>query len=482
MRYIRLPKAAIVAALILAAMLSPASSWASPAARSLIGAIRWDAWIGPFDTTKVGCKDVGLVVERNLGPQQFHDRIPFYGKETGPNSVEARELTQDVMDREIRYAHDAGIDYWPMCWYPDGSGMDTARRLYLSSKIKSLMKYCMISGHMQRYEIPGFVTKYFKDPCYLKVFGNRPVIFLFGDDYSPEDFDFLCAQTRLAGLGKPYVVMSNFGKGVTHDAEAAFDGEMYSYWQATPGSYAGEWLEVDFGANTTFDKAIIAEKDGHTSGYDIRYWNSSQWLNACTGTMIGSGKSPTTVTFVPVTGSKARLFFLSGTKQPQVCEFQLYNSAISSSNLALGNKYDASSFGYHYEALSHYACGARDGAPFTKVMSNCEELWNRQKGTGLNVVPIVSAGVDSRPRQRPDCPWKVDPNNWALEPTPDQVGALVKQALTWIDSNPSADPARLMIIYAWNEFDEGGWICPTLLHGSDRLDAIRKVLDDYDKK
>ncbi len=29
---------------------------------------------------------------------------------------------------------------------------------------------------------------------------------------------------------------------------------------------------------------------------------------------------------------------------------------------------------------------------------------------------------------------------------------------------------------AWNEFDEGGWLCPSLSEGSARLDALRAVL------
>ncbi len=33
-----------------------------------------------------------------------------------------------------------------------------------------------------------------------------------------------------------------------------------------------------------------------------------------------------------------------------------------------------------------------------------------------------------------------------------------------------------MLIYAWDEFSEGGWICPTLSEGTARLDAIRGVL------
>jgi hypothetical protein len=31
-------------------------------------------------------------------------------------------------------------------------------------------------------------------------------------------------------------------------------------------------------------------------------------------------------------------------------------------------------------------------------------------------------------------------------------------------------------MYSWNEFDEGGWICPTLGNNTERLDALKKVL------
>jgi hypothetical protein len=61
-------------------------------------------------------------------------------------------------------------------------------------------------------------------------------------------------------------------------------------------------------------------------------------------------------------------------------------------------------------------------------------------------------------------------------PRPDELAAHLERSLRWVEGHPEATPARVVLIYAWNEFDEGGWICPTLEHGSDRLDAIGKVL------
>lgn len=56
-------------------------------------------------------------------------------------------------------------------------------------------------------------------------------------------------------------------------------------------------------------------------------------------------------------------------------------------------------------------------------------------------------------------------------------GLLLAVALAaTLEANPEAGEAGAVIIYAWNEFDEGGWICPTLSEGTARLDAIRKVL------
>ncbi|GEM_PF-3959341 len=131
------------------------------------------------------------------------------------------------------------------------------------------------------------------------------------------------SATNLSHRKTAYSSSSNLD--ATQTAERAFDGSLFTNWQAAAGtSYNGQWLEVDFGENRTFDRAVITEYDNRTTGYQIQYWNGTGWLTAFTGTTIGDANSPKTVTFTAVTGSKARLYFTSGTVTPIIYEFELY--------------------------------------------------------------------------------------------------------------------------------------------------------------
>jgi hypothetical protein len=57
----------------------------------------------------------------------------------------------------------------------------------------------------------------------------------------------------------------------------------------------------------------------------------------------------------------------------------------------------------------------------------------------------------------------------------------LKEAIMWTKERKQVCPAKTVIIYAWNEHDEGGWLCPTISENSDvddsRLKALKKVLE-----
>jgi hypothetical protein len=131
------------------------------------------------------------------------------------------------------------------------------------------------------------------------------------------------------------------------------------------------------------------------------------------------------------------------------------------------------------DAIGAYAstAGAKAG-PYASLAAHTERWWDAFRATGCEVAPLVSAGWDMRPRVETPVPWVKDGDieKYYEAPTPEELSAHLKKAVDWSKANPDAAKAQAVLIYAWNEFDEGGWLCPTLSEGTARLDAIGRVL------
>ena len=118
---------------------------------------------------------------------------------------------------------------------------------------------------------------------------------------------------------------------------------------------------------------------------------------------------------------------------------------------------------YPYQSLTDYLQGNVDWT---------NGIWNDESGGPQSYIPVVMSGWDARP-------WNTPPT-WYFNPTrtPEAVAAHLQQAIDWIDDNPTlATSERLVMIYAWNEFGEGGYIAPTLGDPNGLyLDAIKSVV------
>lgn len=100
----------------------------------VVGAIRWDAW------TEWG------YFQQFLQPKEWHDRLPFFSKTLPDGKVEIRCDNREVMDQEIAYARQAGLDYWAFDWYhpssvPGKKFMTRCLDLYLSSSHRMDINY-----------------------------------------------------------------------------------------------------------------------------------------------------------------------------------------------------------------------------------------------------------------------------------------------------------------------------------------------------
>lgn len=137
------------------------------------------------------------------------------------------------------------------------------------------------------------------------------------------------------------------------------------------------------------------------------------------------------------------------------------------------------------DACGAYAVGS-DGTHLDRRCYLFQELidinvayWDRCKATGAPVVPTMTIGWDVRPRWG-DAElmkhYQGGERPYYSSPTMAELAQYLELGFKWTKDNPTVAKARTLLIYAWNETDEGGWLVPTLSEGTSRLDAISKVI------
>lgn len=321
----------------------------------VVGAIRWDAWSGGSVTAQV---------EKTLGPKKYHDRLPWYAEVSGDGSVRIMGGTQDIMDREIRGAARAGLDYWAFVMYPESDSMSKGLQLYLSSLHREKIKFCMIlhnnlgvGGNDWPKERDRIVTL-LEDPCYQRVLGDRPLVYCFGAN--PQRFQNLRQYLEQKEI-RPYYV------------------------------YMGWNPPADF-------------KKESENGFD---------------------------------------------------------------------------------AVSAYADGS-NVRTYAELVNAAESRWDSAAKAGIRYIPLVTTGWNKEPRKDNPVSWEKDAAYHRQEvftslAAPEEIALHLGRAVDFVRKNHEVCPAAAVILYAWNENDEGGWIVPTWKSGgkpdTSRLDAIRKILN-----
>ncbi len=151
-----------------------------------------------------------------------------------------------------------------------------------------------------------------------------------------------------------------------------------------------------------------------------------------------------------------------------------------------------------FDAISAYARGGSYSMTQPSYAEQCamirRDRWEKCRALPLPSVTFASAGWDTRPRNERPPPWctwvtatpdKTPPAQQkplldSVTATSDELAAHIREALEWTSANRDLNPANALIIYGWNEHDEGGWLQPTL--GPDgrpdeaRIRALGRVL------
>jgi hypothetical protein len=341
----------------------------------ICGAIRWDGWYGNGLVVKA--------VETSLGQPKYHFRLPWFARVIDEDKVSINGESRSVMEQEIAYAAQAGLNYWAFLDYLDEApGMSIGLHRYLAAKEKKGVRYCLIEEgarlDKQGTKAWSSLVEHFRHPDYQSVLDGRPLLFLFAKTtkLGKAEWDELKRQTIAAGMKAPYLVLMGWN----------------------------------------------AEKDRASLGFD---------------------------------------------------------------------------------AISEYACAGKgyttDPDSYAKLTSHHvrEKLWEKWKRERTPCVTFATAGWDTRPRQERPPPWC----SWVTatpDPTPPaqqkplidnvtattgELAAHLREAIEWTKANRDINPANAVIIYAWNEHDEGGWLQPTL--GADgraneeRIKALRMIFHPH---
>lgn len=134
---------------------------------------------------------------------------------------------------------------------------------------------------------------------------------------------------------------------------------------------------------------------------------------------------------------------------------------------------------FGWDAISSYSApggGEHREYPYSALIDANRGYWERFRATGKQVIPTVNAGWDGRPRLTDPNVAKYYSGPWYTMPTPAELADNLRSAVEWNRANPANAEANTVLIYAWNESDEGGWLVPTMKEGTKRLDAISKTL------
>jgi len=139
------------------------------------------------------------------------------------------------------------------------------------------------------------------------------------------------------------------------------------------------------------------------------------------------------------------------------------------------------------DAVSAYAVADNtvQAGSYHQLTELVERWWAEAQHAGLPVLPPVMTGWDRRPRVLNPLSWErgmyseEQMRRYFEPPTPAELQAHLLAALKAADREPQAAEARSVIVYAWNEFDEGGWLAPTRGDAANRLRAVRSALDAH---
>jgi predicted glycoside hydrolase/deacetylase ChbG (UPF0249 family) len=329
----------------------------------IVGAIRWDAWMGGPVTKEV---------EKTLAPLKYHSRLPWFAKVINDSTVQIDGSSQKIMDTEIDFAADAGLDYWAFLLYPEYDSMSKGLAQYLNSSKRNKINFCLILHNAFGVDESQWPTErdraiaLLQEPTYQKVLDGRPLVYAF----------------------------------------------MLNYKGSFPTARFHEF------------QTKVHEK-GINPYFVFMGWNPTD-------------------------------------------DFRT-----------------ASSLGF--DAVSAYAYASSDSTYHQLCQRVKEDYWQNAYQGKVPYIPLITTGWEKTPRKDHPVSWEIGQSYHQQKffpsiASPNEIALHLQDGLTFVREHRDICVANALIIYAWNEYDEGGWIAPTWtpqgIPNTERLKAIKDILSN----
>ena len=280
----------IVLSLVMISFCSAENTYMEKGRRPLLGVQRWDMYSGKGATQK---QELGYLPGKQgfLKDPEWHERAPFFCRltedvdwvahpaEAGPlwfNYPFSQELLQKSMDQEIRYAYNAGIDFFiyngPVRkLIPNAYELKNNLDCQVASQIPEAGKMKFVWAlyghgtiHYTRNKVAAMMDEtieYLKMDNWQRVLDNRPLAIvlrpeLFRSDLEAasgrqrmtgrEFVDYIRARVKGAGLRNPYIVGASV-PARAYEQAGPMKKDGYDAFMDYAGGYGGKVAERDKG-------------------------------------------------------------------------------------------------------------------------------------------------------------------------------------------------------------------------------------------
>jgi hypothetical protein len=130
--------------------------------------------------------DPGGEAQRSLAAEPWRYRWPFFTELGADGRAKAfNENRTEVLEKEIDYAAHAGLDYWAFDAYPEDCPLSYTLKTFLTCKNRDKIRFCLFLVMGSAYgrfaddeAFRAYAARMIAEPNYLKVEGNRPVIYM----------------------------------------------------------------------------------------------------------------------------------------------------------------------------------------------------------------------------------------------------------------------------------------------------------------